>query len=479
MTNRLSIKMLFLQLLFAMLTLGFCVILCNIFIPAYYEHLEERKILQAYSDIEELDLAALGEKDYALLLNYENENLNFFIADEDLNPIYSTSDSKNAIHYNIVTKLDKFSYHPEVVSNNGKLVESVKLRGIITQADRDYYVAIKDFTAGEHSITIVEKFYIWMFLLMMIPVSILMMFWLKHFLKPVDRLVWITAQIAEGNYEEKAREDGTCVEWNQLSKSINQISEQLLSQMEQMEEGRRQLLKQNVRQERLEKLRKDVVANISHELKTPLAVISNQVEMLEYTEEDREDYIASIQEEIAKMSDMVSRILDGSVLEHQMENMVQKKLDMKEVVEYIVMKYEGLAKKKKLHMETFLSEDCYVYGDREYIEQAINNYMMNALEHTDFDGIIRITLKKQEESIRVGVYNEGKQIPKEELEHIWGSYYRNRTEPKYERNGFSHAGLGLYIVQNAVTMHGGGYGVENVSSGVEFWFTLPCLKSDN
>lgn len=77
MTNRLSIKMLFLQLLFAMLTLGFCVILCNIFIPAYYEHLEERKILQAYSDIEELDLADLGEKDYALLLNYENENLNF------------------------------------------------------------------------------------------------------------------------------------------------------------------------------------------------------------------------------------------------------------------------------------------------------------------------------------------------------------------------------------------------------------------
>ncbi len=479
MTNRLSTKMLFLHCLFAIFVLGGSVLLCSVFMPVYYERLEERKIMQAYSDIGELDLSALEERDYALLLSYEDENLSFYIADGDMTPIYSTADSESAIHRNIIMKLEKFSYDPEVVSNNGKLVESVKLRGILTQDGRDYYVAIKDFAAGERSITIVEKFYVVVFLLVLLPISIPMLFLLRHFFKPVDKLVRVSAQMAKGNYEEKAQEDGTYAELNQLAKSINQMSKQLLSQTEQMEEGRKQLLNQNVRQERMEKLRKDMIANISHELKTPLAVISNQVEMLQYTKDDSEYYIASIQEEVVKMSDMVSRILDSSVMEHQMENMVQKRLDMKEVIEYIAMKYEGLAKKKKLHIETFLSEDCYVYGDREYIEQAVNNYMMNAFEHTDFGGNIRITLKRQETSIRVSVYNEGRQIPKEELGHIWSSYYRNRTEPKYERNGFSHAGLGLYIVQNAVTMHGGAYGVENVSAGVEFWFTLPCLKSDD
>ena len=112
-----------------------------------------------------------------------------------------------------------------------------------------------------------------------------------------------------------------------------------------------------------------MVAKISHELKTPLAVISSQAEMLGYTEEDREYYIASIQEEVAKMSDMVSQLLDSSVIEHEMENMIQQKLDMREVMDYIIIKYEGMVKKKKLHLETFLSDNCYVEGDREYIEQ--------------------------------------------------------------------------------------------------------------
>lgn len=477
MTKKLRVKMLFLLCVFAGFILGGSVILCSFFIPAYYEYLEERKILQAYSDIEELDLAALEEMDYALFLNYENENLSFFIADEDMTPIYSTSDSENAIHRNIVTKLEKFSRNPEVLSNKGKIIESVKLRGIITQAGRDYYVAIKDFTVGEQSITIVKNCYVVFFLLMLIPGSVLMLFLLKYLLKPVDSLLRVTKQMADGNFEEKAQENGAYSELNHLGENINRMSDQLQDQMEQIEEGRKHFLHQNVRQERLEKMRKDLMANISHELKTPLAVISNQAEMLEYVKEDQGDYIASIQEEVARMTNMVGRILDSSVMEHQMENLIQQKLDMKEVMEYIAMKYEGLAKKKKLHMETFLSEDCYVYGDREYIEQAANNYMMNALEHTDVGGNIRITLKRQEGLIRVGVYNEGRQIPQEELEHIWSSYYRNRTEPKYEKSGFPHAGLGLYIVQNVIKMHGGTFGVENVSSGVEFWFTLPEAKT--
>lgn len=478
MTKKLRAKILFLLCIFAGFILGGSVILCSFFIPAYYEYLEERKIIQAYSDIGELDLAALEEMDYALFLNYENENLSFYIADEDMTPIYSTSDSENAIHRNIVTKLEKFSRNPEVLSNKGKIIDSVKLRGIITQDGKDYYVAIKDFTVGEQSITLVKNFYAVVFLLMLIPGSILMFFLLRYLLKPVDKLLRVTDQMADGNFEEKAQENGAYAEFNRLAENINRMSEQLQEQMEEMEENRQLRLQQNVRQERMEKLRKDLLANISHELKTPLAVISNQAEMLEYVKEDPGEYISSIQEEVARMSNMVSRILDSSVMENQMQNVVQKKLDMKEVMEYIVMKYEGLAKKKKLRMEAFLSEDCYVYGDREYIEQAANNYMMNALEHTDVGGNIRITLKRQEESIRVGVYNEGRQIPQEELEHIWNSYYRNGTEPKYERGGFPHAGLGLYIVQNVVTMHGGAYGVENVSSGVEFWFTLPGSKTN-
>lgn len=479
MTGKFSSKILALQWLFAIFISAGSAVLCSVFIHAYYNHAEEKKIQQAYSDIEDMDLSSLDDKDYAVFLNYENENLVFYIADEHMTPVYSTSDNENAIARNIVQKRDRFSRNPEIVNRKGKYRDSVKIRGILTQNGIDYYVAIKDFTAGGDSITMIEKFYFAILLLMLLPGSILLYFLSKSMLRPMNRFLKTTEQIAGGAFMEQLPEHGTSVELNGLAQNINQMAEQLLRQKEQIEKDRKQFLNQRLLQERNEKQRKELIANISHELKTPLAVISTQAEMLEYVKENQGDYVASIQEEISKMSDMVSLLLDNSVMEHQMENMVLKKLDMKEIITYISMKYEGLAKKKKIHIETFLSEDCYVYGDREYLEQAVNNYMMNALEYTDVGRNIRITLKKQGTFIRVGIYNEGSQIPKEELANIWNSYYRHTAGQTYGRNGFSHAGLGLYIVQNVITAHNGTCGAENIPSGVEFWFTLPGLETSD
>lgn len=476
MAGKFSTKILASQWLFAIFISAGSALLCSIFIHAYYNHVEEKKIRQAYSDIEDMDLSSLDDKDYAAFLNYENENLVFYIADEYMTPIYSTNDNENAITRNIVQKRGRFSHNPEIVNRKGKYRDSVKIRGILTQNGIDYYIAIKDFTAGDDSITTIEKFYLIVLLLMLIPGSILLYFLSKSMLRPANRLLEATDRIAKGAFMERLPEDGTSAELNNLAQNINQMARQLQQQKEQIEKDRKQFLNQRLLQERNEKQRKEMIANISHELKTPLAVISTQAEMLEYVKENQGDYVASIQEEISKMSDMVSQLLDSSVMEHQMENLVLKKLDMKEIITYISMKYEGLAKKKKIHIETFLSENCYVYGDREYLEQAVNNYMMNALEYTDVGRNIRITLKKQGKSIRVGIYNEGNQIPKEELANIWNSYYRHTAGQAYGRNGFSHAGLGLYIVQNVITAHNGTCGVENIPSGVEFWFTLPCLE---
>ena len=248
----------------------------------------------------------------------------------------------------------------------------------------------------------------------------------------MNSFIETTGRIAGGAFTEKLPEQGTSAELNCLAQNINQMAGQLQQQKEKIEEDRKQFLNQRFLQERNEKQRKDMIANISHELKTPLAVISTQAEMLEYIKENQGDYITSIQEEISKMNSMVSQILDSSVMEHQMENMLLKKLDMKEIITYISMKYDGLAKKKKIHIETFLSDNCYIYGDREYLEQAVNNYMMNALEHTDVGRNIRITLKKQGDSIRVGIYNDGCQIPDNELPNIWDSYYRHTTRQTQE-----------------------------------------------
>ena len=480
MKKKLSADAFFIQCLSFVIIIGISILLYTIFMPIYYEWMKDKQIIQAYHDIEELDLSDLEERDYALFANYESENLSFYIADENMTPVYATvanESEEQVIHRNIARKLELFSREPEIIRNSGKLLETARYRGIMTQDNIDYYIVIKDIAAGRRSITMAEKFFMVLFLVLMFPGSILMALLWKHRLEPFDDLVRTAQQAADGNFSAKAQEEGRYQEANQLAVCVNKMSSQLQEQSFQMEENKMYLMHHNVLQDQRQKRQKEFIANVSHELKTPLAVIASQAEMLIYAKEDQEYYVSSIQEEVAKMADMVSRLLNNSVMEHQMENLIQKTFNMKEVMDYIIVKYEAMVKKKRMHMETFLSEDCNVEGDREYIEQIVNNYMTNALEHTKIGGNIRLTLKKQGESVRVGVYNEGRQIPEEDMDHIWSGFYRNRKEPKYEENGFPHAGLGLYIVQSVVTMHGGNYGVENLSSGVEFWFTLPAADS--
>lgn len=449
-----------------------CAVCYKIFFPLYYDWMKDKQIREAYMDIQDLDLANLEEDDYSAFAEYEDANLSFTIADEELNPVYTTRDNQRHLVYkNIEMKKDLFSRNPEVIKRDSKLKETTKLRGIITQNKVDYYIAIRDNLQKVSTAKISENFTAIAVILTFLLGIFMIWKFARDLSLPMERLAAAADKIAAGDFDKRVSKEEKYEETCQLSECINSMAGQLAQNKEQIEENRRQHLRQNMQQERAEKMRKDFMAKISHEIKTPLAVISSQSEMLENVEgERRQYYLASIQEEVEKISGMVSNLLDVSYMEHHLEGMLQKKLDMKEVMEYILMKYDGLVKKKHLHMETFLEEGCFVYGDQEYIEQAVNNYMMNAIEYMEMGGNLRVTLKKQKDDIRVGVYNSGRQILPEDMERIWSGFY---TTKQKDSNAFSHAGLGLYIVQNVVTMQNGKCGAQNMPDGVEFWFTLP------
>ncbi len=476
MKRKISVRIFIIGWLFLIFTAGCCVLCYKVLFPFYYDWGKDRQIREAYMDIGDLDLANLEEKDYSVFAGYENEDLSFTIADEEMNAIYTSKENQDYLVYkNIEMKQELFSKEPKIMRRNTKLRESTKLRGILTQDDINFYVVIKDVSPRIEIEKTTEQFLLMIVVPILLLSSLLMWKFTSKLSKPIEQLVLVTDKIVQGNFAEQAKEEGVFLEASQLAENINYMAKKLQKNFEQIDESRQQQIRQSVQQERIEKMRKDFIANISHELKTPLTVISSQTEMIAYVgEEDKQYYLLSIQEEIEKMSNMVSELLDISVMEHHLEGMFQKVLDMKEIMEYILMKYHGLIQKKKLHMEVFLEELCFVYGDREYMEQAVNNYMMNAFEHTEIGGSIRVTLKKQKKNIRLGVYNTGKQIPPEELEHIWNGYYTTKLE---ENSVFSNAGLGLYIVQSVITMQNGKYGVENLPEGVEFWFTLPEVTS--
>lgn len=450
----------------------FSVLCYKVFFPLYYDAVKDKQIREAYMDIEEMDLARLEEEEHSVFNEYENENISFTIADEELNPIYTTRENKQYhVYKDIEMKRHLFTLTPEVIKRDSKLRESTKMRVVITQNEKKYYVVIKDALQRVGAARISEQFLAAVVFMLVLMGSFIIWRIAQVLSVPLHHLADTADKIAEGDYTLRVDAQEKYEEAGRLAESINRMAEELQENEVQIEESRSRQARQSMRQDRIDKMRKDVIANISHELKTPLAVISSQSEMLEFAEgEKREYYRSSIQEEVEKISGMVSGLLDVSVMEHRMESMLQKTLNMKEVMEYILMKYEGLVKKKHLHMETFLEDNCYVYGDQEYIEQAVNNYMMNAMEHSELGGSVRVTLKKQKKDIRVGIYNTGRQIPEEDLKRIWSGFY---TTKEKNADGFSHIGLGLYIVQNVVTMQNGKCGVKNLSEGVEFWFTLP------
>ena len=473
MKKQISVKFFLIQWFFLVVIAVCGVLAYEILFPIYYDHLKNTQIHNAYLDIEELDLAYL--EDYSVFHDYEEEGLTFVIADEDMDPVYTTAeDDEYSVYLNVERKLSEFSKSVQIIERDTKQREVPKLRVILTQDEVSYFIVIKDSRYGtgrSGKIKASERFLLVVFIIIFGIDSLFTILYSRYLTKPIIQLASVTENMAKRNFTVMAKENGKNEETNRLARSINNLSQQLQESIGQVDENRNRQLRQNVHQERMEKLRKDFIANVSHELKTPLAIISSQTEMIEYVEGDeRKYYLDSIQEEIQKMSGLVSGLLDTTVMEHHMDNILQKPLNMKEVMEYITLKYDGLAKKKKLRMDSFLAEDCIIFGDREYIEQAVDNYMMNAFDHTQPGGNIRVTLRKHPGEIRVSVYNTGKQIPDEDMANIWTGFYSKSSK---QSGSPSHAGLGLYIVQSVITMHNGKCGAENLPEGVEFWFTIP------
>ena len=179
-------------------------------------------------------------------------------------------------------------------------------------------------------------------------------------------------------------------------------------------------------------------------------------------------------EEIDKMSLLISNILQNSKLEHEIMNVRLRWANLSEIIEELVPKYENLLATNRIELTTSIEEHCTAYIDPLQIEQAINNYMMNAYRHTKQGKNVKLSLYSDENNCFISVFNEGICIPDSELEGIWTDFYHKKaTEAKAVG---MEIGLGLYIVKDIMRQHNGECGVKNHKSGVEFYLQLPKEK---
>lgn len=288
--------------------------------------------------------------------------------------------------------------------------------------------------------------------------------------KPITEMERIAGEFANLDFSNKANEEVSATELYHLSKSLNSMSTQLEKSISSLNIANEKLKQDIDYQKQMEQMRREFVGNVSHEMKTPLTMLQIYAESLKDNIEsvDKDYYCDTIMEETQTLNDLVASMLDISSIESGLSKMQMDELDLSNLLAGLVARMHPLL--AEYTVECSITPDIVLIGDGKYLEQALKNYITNAMEHTKKGDSICISLVREGEGARYTVANVGKCIPEEAIPRLWDSFYR---ADKARGRGNKNVGLGLHIVKTVLDKHEGHCSCENTPDGVSFSFWLP------
>lgn len=300
----------------------------------------------------------------------------------------------------------------------------------------------------------------------------------KSFSYPISELNNIAKKMAKLDFSHKydATEDDD--ELNELGKSINVMSDKLEVTINQLRSTNIELEKDIEKKSKIDEMRKSFISDVSHELKTPIALIQGYSEgLLENVNSDPESrkfYAEVILDETNKMDKMVKQLLELTKLEYEKREFNNTTFNIVELEKEIVRTSQVMLDEKGVKVEFDTDEKIEVLADDMYISQIITNYLTNAIKHVkEIDGekFIKITntVLQDKEKVRVSVFNTGNNISEENLTRVWNRFFK-ADEARNRDDGGS--GIGLSIVRAIMNNYGNDFGVENKDNGVEFYFDV-------
>lgn len=324
----------------------------------------------------------------------------------------------------------------------------------------------------QESVSISNRFYIYVGIGAVIAGTILVYLVMGYVTKPIIRLTHLSKKMSELDFEAKY-EGETQDEIGELGMHMNEMSRRLEETIAQLKSANLELQKDIDEKNQIEQMRSEFLGNVSHELKTPLALIQGYAEGLQDgiadDPESTQFYCEVIIDEANKMNRMVKKLLSLNQLEFGEEQLELERFDMTALVRGVVSAARILAQQKEATLIFTQKEPVYVWGDEYRIEEVVTNYVSNAINHVDGKKIIEIDIIKEEKGCRVEVFNTGQPIPEEDLSKVWDKFYKVDKAHTREYGG---NGIGLSIVKAVMDIHRGKCGVENRADGVMFWFEL-------
>lgn len=297
----------------------------------------------------------------------------------------------------------------------------------------------------------------------------------KRISRPVIRLAQIADRMAHLDFSVRyggERED----EIGLLGTSMNHMADELEKTISDLRRANEQLQKDIREKEKVDEMRKDFISNVSHELKTPIALIQGYAEgLLDGISDDPDStsyYCEVIVDEAEKMNQLVRKLLTLNQIESGISKMEPVDFDLCRVIDGVLHSFAIMVQQKGITVEFDAGESIPVRADEFMMEEVVRNYISNAINHIDGEKRIVIRTEQDATRVKVSVYNTGHPIPDSELENIWQKFYK---VDKAHTRDYGGNGIGLSIVKAVMDSHGGTCGVYNLQDGVCFWFELSKL----
>ncbi len=292
----------------------------------------------------------------------------------------------------------------------------------------------------------------------------------RKFSRPIAKMNEITKDMSCLKFDRRVLSDSND-EIGQLAMSINEMSDSLSTALLSLKESNARLKDEIELERQLDAMRREFVANVSHELKTPIAIINGYAEglKLNINADAKEDYCNTIIDESQRMNRLVMSLLELSRYESGQIPINCENFNISELARQMCNR---IFASSDITVNTELPEELFVFADPLQIEQVLKAYLENAKSHTESTGVIKISHSINSQGVRINVYNSGSCVDEELMPQIWQSFYRGDTSHKREQSRF---GLGLSIVGAICRLHGKSCGVYNTEDGVCFWFECDAV----
>ena len=454
------------------------------FLEPYYISKNESRFIELYeklNDVSNENKWNSTKKNGSLIHFAEKNNISYLVIGKD-NDVHTNVHDKNML------KNQMMGYFLNQAQKESRILDSTEVYQINQSWDpwnQNYYVDMwgslddgsqfllrSPVESMRESAAISNRFLLYIGSILIVISIFLIWYFAKRITEPIRELARLSDRMADLDFDAKYTSGGSN-EIGELGENFNRMSEKLESTISELKKANNSLQKDIEQKDKLEKMRNEFLGNVSHELKTPIALIQGYAEGLkEGVNEDaesREFYCEVIMDEASKMNQMVKNLLTLNQLEFGDEDIVFDRFNLTALVRGVLQSMEIMADQAGAKILLHTEEDIYAWADEFKVEQVVKNYVSNACHHVSGDMVIEVKMVQKDGKVRVSVFNTGTPIPEADIAHIWDKFYKVDKAHTREYGG---NGIGLSIVKAIMKSFHQEYGVKNYDNGVEFWFEL-------